>query len=239
MQYTDSQQRAIATLAGNLQIIACAGSGKTQVISQRIVAILREKTADVIGPANIVAFTFTEKAAGELKDRIHRLCKEQLGHDTGLADLFVGTIHGFWLDLLQTYELRFLKYTVLGDVQQRLLVDRHSKESGLADLTTHDGKPLKRWTDSRLYQKLLSMVREAEIDEVELGDHPIRSDPHCAREVHGATSQEEVVGRVRRARDDTRGRLRCGARPNPTRTSDGSSRRADRGRTQRLSKTLK
>lgn len=175
MQYTASQQQVIDHLDGNLQAIACAGSGKTQVISQRIVRLLQEKAADGIGPGNIVAFTFTEKAAAELKDRIHRLCKEQLGHDTGLADLYVGTIHGFCLDLLQRYLHRFLKYSVLSDVQQRLLIDRHSRDSGLTTLTTLDGKPLKRWQDSRLYQKVLAMVREAKIDMQALGAHPIRN----------------------------------------------------------------
>lgn len=67
MNYTASQLRAIATVDRNLQIIACAGSGKTQVISRRIVGILERKRSAGIGPGNIVAFTFTEKAAGELK----------------------------------------------------------------------------------------------------------------------------------------------------------------------------
>lgn len=174
LEYTENQKKAIDHIDGNLQIIACAGSGKTQVISQRIVNILKAKAGEGITPGNIVAFTFTEKAAGELKDRIHTLCREQLGSDYGLAEMYVGTIHGFCLDLLQTYQYRFLKYRVLNDVQQRLLIDRHSRESGLSDLTTHDGKPLKRWKDSRLYQKLLSIVREAQIDEEALGDHPIR-----------------------------------------------------------------
>jgi ATP-dependent DNA helicase UvrD/PcrA len=174
MDYTPRQLEAINHLDGNLQIIACAGSGKTQVISQRIINILREKGPEGISPGNIVAFTFTEKAAGELKDRIHRLCREQLGSEFGLAEMFVGTIHGFCLDLLQTYLYRFLKYRVLNDVQQRLLIDRHSRESGLSDLRTHDGKALKRWVDSKLYQKILSIVREARIDEGVLGDHPIR-----------------------------------------------------------------
>ena len=39
MKYTDSQKEAINTLDENLQIIACAGSGKTQVISQRVVEV--------------------------------------------------------------------------------------------------------------------------------------------------------------------------------------------------------
>ena len=51
----------------NLQIIACAGSGKTEFISHRIAHIIAEKIAK---PENIVAFTFTEKAAEELKFRI-------------------------------------------------------------------------------------------------------------------------------------------------------------------------
>ena len=68
MNYTKNQLRAINTLDPNLQIIACAGSGKTQVISRRIVEILQSKKAKGVGPGNIVAFTFTEKAAAELKD---------------------------------------------------------------------------------------------------------------------------------------------------------------------------
>jgi DNA helicase-2/ATP-dependent DNA helicase PcrA len=174
MQYTERQQQAITHLDGNLQVIACAGSGKTQVLAQRIVNILSTKATEGITPANIVAFTFTEKAAGELKDRIHRLCHEQLGQDIGLTEMFVGTIHGFGLDLLQTYLFRFLKYSVLSEVQQRLLIDRYSNQSGLRDLATRDGKRLERWKDSKLYMKILSLVREAQIDEVALGDHPMR-----------------------------------------------------------------
>jgi DNA helicase II / ATP-dependent DNA helicase PcrA len=175
MKYTPHQQEAINHLDGNLQIIACAGSGKTQVISQRIINILREKASEGVRPANIVAFTFTDKAAGELKNRIHKLANDQLGSDFGLAEMYVGTIHGFCLNLLQTYLFKYLKYSVLSDVQQRLLIDRHNQESGLRSLTTLDGKPLKQFVDSRLYQKILSIVREANIDEGALGDHPVRA----------------------------------------------------------------
>lgn len=174
MEYTPNQTAAMNHLDGNLQIIACAGSGKTQVISQRIVNILREKAPEGVTPANIVAFTFTEKAAGELKNRIHNLCRGQLGSEFGLAEMYVGTIHGFCLDLLQTYQPKYLKYSVLSDVQQRLLIDRHTKESGFKSLSTLDGKPLKQFVDSKLYQKILSIVREAHIDEAALGAHSIR-----------------------------------------------------------------
>lgn len=161
MDYTPSQSRAIAAIDRNLQIIACAGSGKTQVISRRIVKILELKKSIGIKPGNIVAFTFTEKAAGELKDRIQRLCLEHLGTDEGLAEMYVGTIHAYCLNLLQQPPVyHFLKYSVLTEVQQRLLIDRNSRKSGLTDTPLLDGRTLTRWVDSRLYQTLLSVLEE-------------------------------------------------------------------------------
>ncbi len=163
--YTRRQAEAIREIEKNLQIIACAGSGKTQVISARIVEILKQKKKDGIKPANIVAFTFTDRAAGELKDRIHSLCKEELGSDLGLAEMFVGTIHGYCLNLLQAPPLyKFLKYTVLTEIQQRLLIDRYSKQSGLTQVPLLGGGTLQRWVDSRLYQQLLGIYGEENID---------------------------------------------------------------------------
>jgi len=162
MHYTQSQQEAIHTIDQNLQIIACAGSGKTQVISARIVEILRRGAS----PSEIVAFTFTEKAAGELKDRIDRLCREELGTNRGLGEMFVGTIHGYCLNLLQSPPLyRYLKYNVLDDIQQRLLIDRHSTQSGLTQVPLLNGSGrLQRWKDSKLYQQLISIYGEGQIN---------------------------------------------------------------------------
>lgn len=70
MQYTKEQHSAVHTIKDNLQIIACAGAGKTQVISQRLVEILKQEDVD---PINIIAFTYTEKAASELKTRVLKL----------------------------------------------------------------------------------------------------------------------------------------------------------------------
>lgn len=176
MEYTNSQSRAISTIDHNLQIIACAGSGKTQVISARIVNILESKKASGIKPENIVAFTFTEKAAGELKDRIQRLCVEQLGTDEGLAGMYVGTIHGYCLNLLQQPPVySFLKYSVLTDVQQRLLIDRNSKKSGLTEVPLLKGGVLRCYVDSRLYQTLLSVLDEGEINEKKVSPEVLAS----------------------------------------------------------------
>jgi DNA helicase-2/ATP-dependent DNA helicase PcrA len=58
--------RAVQHRGRPLQIIAAAGSGKTEVVSQRVADLVAEGVA----PNSIVAFTFTEKAAEELKRRI-------------------------------------------------------------------------------------------------------------------------------------------------------------------------
>lgn len=163
-QFTDAQRQAINHVAGNLQLIACAGSGKTEVVAQRVVNLLRTAANGGAGcsPENIVAFTFTDKAAAELKERIHTRCREQLGSVTGLANMYVGTIHGFCLDLLKSEVPAYMKYEVLNEVQQALFVDRHSRASGLTQSTTLDGKPLKRYTDTRNYVLALGILREDE-----------------------------------------------------------------------------
>ena len=160
--YTDAQRSAIDHVAGNLQLIACAGSGKTEVVAQRVVTLLRPPAERGGGctPENIIAFTFTDKAAAELKERIHARCREQLGDVTGLAEMYVGTIHGFCLELLKSEVPAFMKYEVLNEVQQTLFVDRHSKASGLTQSATLTGQPLKRYTDTRHFIGSLNILRE-------------------------------------------------------------------------------
>src|SRR5881396_742446 len=103
MNLTETQRRAIEHKGGNLQLIACAGSGKTEVVARRVVHLLRPQPAGAgLNPRNIVAFTFTDKAAAELKERIITRCREQLGDLPGLAEMFVGTIHAFCLELLKS-----------------------------------------------------------------------------------------------------------------------------------------
>jgi DNA helicase-2/ATP-dependent DNA helicase PcrA len=162
MKFTDAQQQAIEHLKGNVQLIACAGSGKTEVIARRVVTLLTsvEKGGGGCTPANIVAFTFTDKAAGELKDRIHVRCRDTFGAITGLAEMYIGTIHGFCLDLLKSEVPQYMKYEVLNEVQQALFVDRHSRMSGLTQSSTLGGQQLKRFVDTRHYVAALSILRE-------------------------------------------------------------------------------
>jgi DNA helicase-2/ATP-dependent DNA helicase PcrA len=161
--YTTAQAEAIAFLDDPLQIIACAGSGKTQVISQRIASILSQ---DGVEPRNVVAFTFTEKAAAELKERTLTILEEE-GNDTlGLAEMYIGTMHGYCLDLLQRLVPETFKFSVLTEITARMLIDRNSKKSGLTMCpTTSRGTPkLRRYIHSKLYMQLTSVLREDEVD---------------------------------------------------------------------------
>ena len=94
MQFTPAQQEAIDHRGSHLQIIACAGSGKTQVTVERINRLLEEG----VNPEEILAFTFTEKAAAELSNRIRNSRIERVLDTTGLAEMYIGTIHGWCLE---------------------------------------------------------------------------------------------------------------------------------------------
>lgn len=169
MGHTAEQLRAIEQIDHNLQIIACAGSGKTRVVANRVVEILERRRGDGITPEHIVAFTFTEKAAAELKDRITRLYRERFGNSEGIGGMYVGTIHGFCLDLLQRYVPEYLKYDVLDDIGQRLFIDRYYVKCGMK------GLGLKRWIESKLYQGILGLMRETDLDPNVIAGEPVET----------------------------------------------------------------
>ena len=130
MNLTPEQQDAISEIDRNLQIIACAGSGKTEVITRRIANILQSKPD--IRPENIVAFTFTEKAAESMKKRIAKA----LGSDStyNIEKMYIGTIHGFCYHLLNKYTEQFREYKILDTVKSHLFVARYCAECGMSDL---------------------------------------------------------------------------------------------------------
>jgi DNA helicase-2/ATP-dependent DNA helicase PcrA len=165
VEFTQAQSDAIATIDRNLLIVACAGSGKTEVISRRIAALLGRPGVE---PQHIVAFTFTEKAAGELKERVYARIKGQHGDDVrGLAEMYIGTMHGYALELLHSHVPEAFKYNVLNDVQTRLIIDKYSARSGLT--TTHcvvkgEARPLRRYVNSKLYKDAMAILREDDVD---------------------------------------------------------------------------
>ena len=146
------QREAVETIDEDLEIIACAGAGKTGVVTRRIINILNSKP-DVF-PENIVAFTFTKRAAEELKSRINAYGKAVLGHTKGFAHMYVGTIHGFCIRMLQNYIPQFQKFTVLDEIQTKLFVERYYEECGMQDLK------LKKYIETSLFITVMSVLNE-------------------------------------------------------------------------------
>ena len=129
---TGDARAAVLHRGSHLQIIASAGSGKTEVISQRVVDLLAGGAA----PESIVAFTFTEKAAASLKARIQKRAAKRLGEDAlgRLAPMYVGTIHAYCFRLLQTYVPRYEAFDVLDENRLAAFLAREGRRIQIKDL---------------------------------------------------------------------------------------------------------
>ena len=130
--WTDNQKRAIEVVDQNLQIVACAGSGKTSTMVEHILQLL--ELPDV-QPENIVAITYTEKAASSLKHKIFEGYQNKHKTLEGLANMYIGTIHGFCLNLLQENSEEYKTYETLNEIQTKLFIKKHRKENGIYDVT--------------------------------------------------------------------------------------------------------
>ncbi len=97
---TDEQEQAVGRRGEPLLLAAGAGSGKTSVLVERFVRAVRE---DGIAPGRILAITFTERAAGELRERVRARLRE-LGESAAARateGAYVGTFHGFCARVLR------------------------------------------------------------------------------------------------------------------------------------------
>jgi len=102
---TDEQELAVGRREGSLLLAAGAGSGKTSVLVERFVRAVRE---DGLAPTQILAITFTERAAGELRERVRtrllELGERDAARETEAA--FVSTFHSFCARLLRIHPLQ-------------------------------------------------------------------------------------------------------------------------------------
>ncbi|MBE7048290.1 MAG: DNA helicase PcrA [Ruminococcaceae bacterium] len=90
--FNPEQQKAITSTDGPLLILAGAGSGKTTVVVNKIAYILEQKLAE---PWQMLAITFTNKAAGEMKERIEKTVGESA------ASMWIGTFHSICVRILR------------------------------------------------------------------------------------------------------------------------------------------
>lgn len=142
------QQAAVTHGEGPLMIIAGAGTGKTTVITKRIAWLIEQGKAQ---PENILALTFTDKAANEMEERVDVLLP------MGYVDLSISTFHAFCEKVLREHGVDIgipQDFTVASEVDGWLFMRRH-----LADFALDYYKP--RGTPTKFFKLLLSHFSRA------------------------------------------------------------------------------
>ncbi len=94
------QRKAVLATDGPILIIAGAGSGKTMVLTHKIAYLAFENS---IALDRILAVTFTNKAATEMKERVIKLLQRQDGSRVGSGDLSIGTFHSICLKIIRKH----------------------------------------------------------------------------------------------------------------------------------------
>lgn len=122
----EMQSRAVEHKNGALLILAGAGAGKTRVIVHRIAELIRSG----VRPEKIMAVTFTNKAAKEMKERVTKLIEGDLRlspYDNPRRDPFIGTFHRLSLEIIKTF------HTAAGLPARFTIYDRSDSTKTLRD----------------------------------------------------------------------------------------------------------
>lgn len=154
----EAQRKAVTFGEGPLLIVAGAGTGKTTVITQRIAWLIMEQK---VGTDNILALTFTDKAAGEMEERIDVLLPY------GYVDLWVSTFHAFCERVLKDNALEIglaPDFKLLNQTAQILLVQQNLDKFDL-DYYRPLGNPTK------FVQALVKHFGRAKDEDVLPGDY--------------------------------------------------------------------
>lgn len=155
MNFTDAQLEAINHKYGNLKIIACAGSGKTTVMSERIAELVH----DGEDRDKIVAFTYTDKAANSLKFNIREALSKRCPDSPYLGGMYIGTIHSFAFQKLRETVPRYRSYEVLDEVKRIIWVAKNYNELGINNIRTD-----RRYFDSiERFLNTVDVIRDNEI----------------------------------------------------------------------------
>lgn len=123
----EEQKLPVLCSEGAVLVTAGAGSGKTRLLTHRIAYLIQEKG---VQPYNILAITFTNKAAREMKDRVSRMV------DCG-SEIWVSTFHSLCVTILRRFIDKFegfnKNFTIYSDIEQNRVLKDIFREMGIED----------------------------------------------------------------------------------------------------------
>lgn len=146
----DKQKEAVLAGDGPMLVLAGAGSGKTRVIAHRIAYLLEEKHEP---PYNILAVTFTNKAANEMKERVLRL----LGRDS-VPFLWIGTFHSIGVRMLR----EDIEKLGLGIERNFTIFDRDDSKALIKKIMKEEGVDDDKFTPQEVIEYFSRLKRSAE-----------------------------------------------------------------------------
>ena len=169
-QLNPEQQQAVLMYSGPLLVVAGAGSGKTRVITARIANLILNQAAV---PSTIIALTFTNKAAQEMRNRI-------TGFLGKLPEMpFIGTFHSYCLRFLKTHQeyLTSPFFSILDEDDQQKILAGIIKKNGLSKKVT-----------AKQLSYHISLIKNQSLNPEEMSE--IKND-HFMHEVYRAYEQEK------------------------------------------------
>ena len=192
------QKEAVRNESRRLLVVAGAGSGKTEVMARRVAWWV---AVDQVPKNEIVAFTFTESAAEELKFRIRR-CLEQVaspGEDPRLGGMYIGTIHGFCLKVLRDLASdEFYMFDVVDDAGRMSLIEQgYFYVLGLKDFQT--AADLGKFQSLQLFLRGYDLLNEYDLLDVSLPHDSVPTDVSRDRDWCSGASLNTDVGESKMA----------------------------------------
>ena len=176
-----AQREAVLHYEGPLLVIAGAGSGKTRVLTTRIARLIQHHGVD---PSRILAVTFTNKAAGEMRQRIERLIR------TDLRGMWCGTFHAIGARLLRSYA------PAVGRTASFTIYDEDDTLGAMKRVMERVGVSPKQWTPKSVSAVISdaknALVTPAEFEQVAL-DPLSRAAASVYLELEGALRAANAV----------------------------------------------
>ena len=165
----EKQMEAVLQTEGPVLILAGAGSGKTRVLTHRISYLIKEMQ---VNPWNILAITFTNKAAGEMRERVDQIV------GFGADSVWVSTFHSTCVRILRRYIDR------LGYGNSFTIYDADDQKSLIKDICKRLNVDTKIYKERALMANISSakdeMIGPDEYEERNLGDVNKRSEEHTS-----------------------------------------------------------